>query len=1173
MCGIIAVLARRPTREVPRAEDMVAALDQATRRLATTAADRGSSPHLHELTAVAAALEAIDHQLRGAPGVACLLAPTAAPATPAAGPADALATRAAALDSILADLESTLDADDLPWTPTELEAINAVLVRLKDATWAIGRDRPATAKAVAGLIGEAPPTATTLQAFWAVQVALSALDRLEVRGRDSAGLHLLVTGHGVDLDAPEIKSLLGARIADDLFTSLAVRTPLGHLSFVYKAAAEIGELGDNTRALRTAIRSDPLLQLALASPDARITVLGHTRWASVGLVSQPNAHPLNGEEAADPSGTAPAVVATNGHTTDLRGRPLATPYAVAAINGDVDNYADLSSAEALRLPPEITTDSKIIPTLLSRRLAEGIALEEAFRTTVARSDGSVAIAVNTAEAPDRLHLALRGSGQSLYIGLADDAFIVASEAYGLVQETTSYVRMDGETTNGHPPGQVVVLDRRGAGSLGGLRRMSYDGAAIPVDATEIRTAEITTRDIDRGGFPHFLLKEISEAPTSFRKTLRGKFAADPRSGMLSVRLGAETLPAALTERLAAGAIARVSVIGQGTAAVAGQSVAAAIAAAVGSLPISVAPVLATELSGFGLADDMSDTLVIAISQSGTTTDTNRTVDLVRARGALVISVVNRRHSDLVEKSDGVLYTSDGRDVEMSVASTKAFYAQVAAGFLLALALADGLGCGDRHRADRLLRALRTLPDAMEEVLGQREVIADAAIRLAPFRRHWAVVGNGPNRIAAAEIRIKLSELCYHSIACDGTEDKKHIDLSSEPLILVCAAGLTGPTADDVAKEVAIYRAHRAAPVVIATRGETARFKVALHTIEVPAVDPDLAFVLSAMAGHLFGYEAALSIDAQARPLREARAAVEAAVGTPFGDRLMLALRPPLEAASARYFAGLRAGAYNGHLEAATAVRMASLFRYATGVLPVEGYELEYGKVGTPGAILDDLVDALTAASGELTRPVDAIKHQAKTVTVGISRSEDALLRVPLVAEVLATGAALDCLSYRALRALAALDPAVARVEGFTRYRIEGDVAVSATIEVVDRGGISLGLASRTERDPRLLGTKHHVAEEREVTVARGGRDGRTLILVPETKANTVTGMTLLHVAFHDRLPAATARQVLSGYRNRYAALADAVTETESGFDDSRLAAVPLVALLTEPVYVLAERWK
>ena len=131
---------------------------------------------------------------------------------------------------------------------------------------------------------------------------------------------------------------------------------------------------------------------------------------------------------------------------------------------------------------------------------------------------------------------------------------------------------------------------------------------------------------------------------------------------------------------------------------------------------------ATELSGFGLRDDLTDTLVVAISQCGTTTDTNRTVDLVRARGATVVAIVNRRNSDLVDKSDGVLYTSDGRDVEMSVASTKAFYAQVAAGYLLAIALAAELGV-TTPRSASLLAALRTLPDAMRSIIAERHVIA------------------------------------------------------------------------------------------------------------------------------------------------------------------------------------------------------------------------------------------------------------------------------------------------------------------------------------------------------------------------------------------------------------------------------------------------------------------
>ena len=129
-------------------------------------------------------------------------------------------------------------------------------------------------------------------------------------------------------------------------------------------------------------------------------------------------------------------------------------------------------------------------------------------------------------------------------------------------------------------------------------------------------------------------------------------------------------------------ITKVIVIGQGTAAVAARAVATAISSELGETEINVKAKPATELSAFELVSDMSNTLVIPISQSGTTTDTNRTVELVRARGAKVIAIVNRRNSDLTDRADGVLYTSDGRDIEMSVASTKAFYSQVVAGLSL-----------------------------------------------------------------------------------------------------------------------------------------------------------------------------------------------------------------------------------------------------------------------------------------------------------------------------------------------------------------------------------------------------------------------------------------------------------------------------------------------------------
>jgi glucosamine--fructose-6-phosphate aminotransferase (isomerizing) len=180
----------------------------------------------------------------------------------------------------------------------------------------------------------------------------------------------------------------------------------------------------------------------------------------------------------------------------------------------------------------------------------------------------------------------------------------------------------------------------------------------------------------------------------------------------------------------------------------------------------------------------------------------------------------------------------------------------------------------------------------------------------------------------------------------------------------------------------------------------------------------------------------------------------------------------------------------------------------------------------------------------------------------------------LVRDVLAAGAARDALSYRSLRTLVALDPVIEQVVGFTRYRIEGDAdSDAALVHVVDRGGISLDIPSRTDGDPRLVGTKHRVATQREVTVARGRHDLRTFVIVPEVKDNETIGLTLLHARFVGQLPADVARTVLHGYQGRYGALRDAVTETVPTFDDSVLASVDPVDLLTEPVYVLANRWR
>ncbi len=1101
------------------------------------------SPSVQLLVEVAELAADFDRDLRSLPGVRALV-----------GDAELLAELAAQAECFgdtVAALDELVDAGRIDFG-VSTEEVNQALVLLKDAAWAILRDRVRNAGAIAALAPIMPSTAE-VAGYWAVQVALSALDRLEVRGRDSAGVEIVVQNHGIVPIEVDARGDLGARASDSMFRSGAVRVDDSLAIFVYKAAAEIGELGDNTASLRAAIAADELLARALSNPDAHTTVLGHTRWASIGIISEANAHPLDSCELGNLEG----------------------PLVTSVLNGDVDNFADLKAHHRLEIAPEITTDAKVIPTLVARGLEDGDSPIEAFRSSVASFEGSVAIGTHMATDPNTLYLALRGSGQALYVGLADHSFIVASEPYGVVEESDRYLRLDGETPSdlNNPVGsrgQILRLDSTAAGDIAGMTRHSYDGTERCIAPSELINPEITTRDIDLGDAPHFFLKEVGEAPESFRKTLRGRISEC--DAVLSESLDETSFPAAVAAKLTSGQINRIVSIGQGTAAVAGESLGAFLAPLVDGR-IKVESILATELSGFGLRADMSDTLIVAVSQSGTTTDTNRTVDLVRGRGASVIAIVNRRGSDLTDRCDGVLYTSDGRDVEMSVASTKAFYAQIAAGALLACAIARS-ALGDAAPAadiSELLTAIRALPDAMAKVIADQPHIGEIARRHSPAKRYWAVVGNGANATAARELRIKLSELCYKAIACDSTEDKKHIDLSSEPMILVCAAGLVGSTADDVAKEIAIFRAHKATPIVLAS-GDTSRFSAAVDLVALPTVHPLVDFVLATVAGHLFGYESALAIDALAHPLRECRSIIEAAVDEGWeagkSDEVVAHLAVP----TSRFFDSLRSNRYDGNLEASTAVRLSNLLRYASGLVPLDRFQVDFGKVGTPAVVIDDLTRALSLAIDELTRPVDAIKHQAKTVTVGISRSDETLLESELVRAVLAAGAPRDRLTYRSLRTLAALDPVVLDVRGYTRYRIDGDVEGDALVQVIDRGGISRDIPTRTEAIPTLRGTKHRAAFEREVTVSEGRSDGRMIIIIPEVKDTQPTGLCLLHVVMPDRLGADAMRTVMQGYRGRYAALKDAVTETEPSFRDDLLANVQVIDLLSEPVYVLAKHW-
>ena len=1006
------------------------------------------------------------------------------------------------------------------------ELINQMIVGAKDIAWQLQRDcleNLDPVRRVVRMEDDASPPERLLGHAWQLGLVLSGVNRLEVRGRDSAGIAVYARFPGVGslesfLDGPAggvgWRQEFESRASGGALKHFSVLRPTGRddtLLFVFKVANEIGKMGDNVAFLRAAIIDDRLFQAVLREADVDIQCLAHTRWASNGIISESNCHPVDSACYAGAPGSD--VQPGTPRTLEESGQIL------AVLNGDIDNYQELLGVYLDRLggaiDPTITTDAKIIPLAVNYHFRQSGDLLEAFHRAFAEFEGSMAIGVMAADRPGEFVFGQKGSGQGLYLGVSDDTISVASEMYGVVEFSQRYIKAEGESVQG---GEVFHLDAREPGHVK-VSRSTFDPQTGKVECGEIdssrhKTAEITTRDINRGDFRHFLAKEITESVDSVRKTIRGKF--EVAGGSVRSLLGDDVLPPDLLEALRSGRVRRILVIGQGTAAVAGQGVAHLLreALAVGDSSWQIGAMKATELSGHHMSPDMSDALIIAISQSGTTTDTNRTVDMARERGAWVTAIVNRRNSDLVYKSHGVLYTSDGRDIEMSVASTKAFYAQNVAGQVLALTLALEMGTLAPEAIVEELRSLERLPDLMRETLALAPQVKEMAETHAVKRRYWALVGSGASKIAADEIRIKLSELCYKSIASDFLEDKKHIDLSSEPLVLVCANGAPPRTISDIVKEVAIFKAHSAIPLVITDEGENRFDAYAAETIKLPRCEGRLSYLLTTMVGHLFGYHAAATFDRIADSLRRVRTEVIDLAGidhvgedTGAGSandqipptRVVDGLSKEVTRELAELNEALRNGGLDSGLDAGVATRLGEAIGFLLGRYPVD--TLSYKQ---PSFIVA-LLSHLSGAINQLARPIDAIKHQAKTVTVGVSRTEETVYRGGLWEAYRGLGLEPEAVAESHRRVLSALEPLVSSVDGVTLYRVTGlDPMGRPTDEsrvgVLAKEGCAAKILSRCEESQPLSGTKWGVVKRREIYLGYGQNDSRKIFVLPVVDA-------------------------------------------------------------------------
>jgi len=1019
----------------------------------------------------------------------------------------------------LADLRARAEAEIAAKGRTDL--VEGIKERLSDYLWQVRNEVLDNLARVTRLCPLTIAEAGRARHFlaWSAETVLQSLDKLEVRGRDSAGISIVLELDGTQAPeaglSPELAAELAARQGLD---ETEARQTLTHRSAegrwvvraVYKVANLVGRLGDNGKALRAAIAGDPLLW-ALAARLKTVNISSHTRWASNGIINVPNCHPVDGRVRNAESG-APSDNADSRVTSFV-------------LNGDVDNYATLVAttvtSRGLAINPAVSTDTKILPVVFALDTPADEPIDARFLGVMRRCHGSLAIAMQHLDHPRRLLIGQKGSGQALYLGQLPEGFVVASEVYGVAALCRAYWPMN----SGGEMGVTIDLDGTGALKLTG-HTLAGGGAWNPTP----EKIQIFARDIFRGDWPTYIEKEVSEAPASVTKTLAGKYLKeDGRIRFLVQGFGnGDMLIGRLTTRDQP-ALKRIIVCGQGTASIAAMGVAHLIRRAVAPAGITVEAGKASELFGFMADGRFDDSMVVAVSQSGTTTDTNRIVDLAKARGAWIHAIVNRRNSALVQKAHSFLYTSDGRDVEMSVASTKAYYSQVTAGKLLGLLLAHQLGTLTERQIADDIEALETLPLRIQAVLDRRAEVAAVAAKYAPYARNWALVGNGANRIAAEEIRIKLSELCYKAIPCDVTEDKKHIDLSTEPMTLVVANDLPEMVVTDTVKEVSIFKAHNGRPLVLCAEGENRFDPVAEATIPLPTVGGGLNFVVATVAGHLFGIAAAQAIDRSCTPFREVRAILSADAAAFDQAKLSAAL----ERAIATIDTGITDSALSARL-------VSQLVRYHAWL------EGQQSGLAAAEARLDVLLTALNPVIDDLTRPIDTIRHQAKTVTVGISRPQQEVS--PLILDSLATLAIADSrLADRDREMMEMLSPLVTAVEGGVLYEVSrGDdpAAPSWNLRTV-KGLPGSDIAKSRYGTPQPAeGSKRKALRTGSATTASGRLGTENLLVLPlqAPSGNAVSGLLLLHLAVTPKASLQQKVAVLKAIDHKYDELTEQLAE-------------------------------
>ena len=557
----------------------------------------------------------------------------------------------------------------------------------------------------------------------------------------------------------------------------------------YDSAGVAVHDGSELRVMRAAGKLSALSDALARNPVHGSTGIGHTRWATHGKPSEQNAHPhVSGDIAV-------------------------------VHNGIIENHVELK--HALKSQGRVftsDTDTEIVAHLVDLATRRGLDLFEAVRDTLNQIRGAYAIAVLSKTDPSRIVLAKNAS--PLVLGVGDGVMLAASDVPALLAHTRDVIFLE--------DGEIAEIRRDG------LRLETVGGQTVTRAPTRITWSLMQA---ERGGYKHFMLKEIHEQPRAIEDTLRGRITLE--TGEL------EPQEMGITAEQAR-AIKRVVFLACGTsyhASLHGRYLVESLAR------VGAVSELASE---FRYRDPVvgEGDLVVAVSQSGETADTLAAAKEAKERGARVLAVVNVQGSAIARLAHGTLYTHAGP--EIGVASTKCFTAQLAALTMLAVHLARSRGAMDADRARALLHEFVQVPHKIREALaGAKET--EAVARQILHTRDALFLGRGLSSAVALEGALKLKEISYvHAEGYAGGEMKHGpLALVDRDMPVVCLLP-SDSTLEKMLSNVQEVRA-RDGRIIAVVDDERVAENLAQHVLKVPAAPEALTPLITIVPLQLLSY--------------------------------------------------------------------------------------------------------------------------------------------------------------------------------------------------------------------------------------------------------------------------------------------------------------------------------